>query len=47
MWVIEGEEIRGDRPGVIVLAPVWSEGCVKGHDFSFVDINLDSAFLTP
>ena len=51
MRAIEGEEIRGDmwhdRPGVIVLAPVWSEGCVKGHDFSFVDINLDSAFLTP
>jgi hypothetical protein len=43
---IDGEEIRGDRPGVIVLAPIWSEVCVKGHDISFVDINLDSVFLT-
>jgi hypothetical protein len=47
MWVAEGEEIRGDRPGVIILAPVWIEMCVKGHDVGFVDINPDSALLTP
>jgi hypothetical protein len=47
MWMADGENIRGDKPSVVVLALIWVEVFVKGHDFGFVDINLDSAFLTP